>query len=56
MSRCPFQILAFPFIRKENKILDYCIFKKTDELYWQGIAGGGEEPKSLEAAKREINL
>ena len=55
MRRCPFQILAFPFIRSKNKNYEYCIFKRSDELYWQGIAGGGEESESpFQAAKREI--
>jgi len=51
--RAPFQILVFPFIRKENNI-KYAIFKRTESDYWQGIAGGGEDAESfLDAARRE---
>jgi dihydroneopterin triphosphate diphosphatase len=55
MSRCPFQVLVIPFLRLEQNNIQYCIFRRVDELYWQGIAGGGEDLESpLQAAKREV--
>ena len=53
MARAPFQVLTFPFHRKDPSI-EYAIFRRTDAGYWQGIAGGGEgEETPLEAARRE---
>ena len=47
------QVLVIPY-----KVVDgmpqYCIFKRSDALYWQFIAGGGEDDETpLEAARRE---
>lgn len=51
--RSPYQILLFPFVRRNNQIL-YALFKREDMDVWQGIAGGGEEGEDpLESAKRE---
>jgi len=51
--RSPYQILVFPFFR-DGKTFKYCIFKRRDLGFWQGIAGGGEEGETpLESAKRE---
>ncbi|WP_379317787.1 NUDIX hydrolase [Paenibacillus puldeungensis] len=55
MARAPFQILVFPYIKisETNSIL-YAVFRRSQEGYWQGIAGGGEEGETiLDAAKRE---
>ena len=51
--RAPFQILSIPY-----RIIDgtplFCIFHRSDNSYWQFIAGGGENGETLiEAAKRE---
>ena len=55
ITRCPYQILVLPFIRISNKNPEFCIFKRADASYWQGIAGGGEEKElPLQAAEREI--
>jgi dihydroneopterin triphosphate diphosphatase len=54
MTRRSFQILVIPFCRNNNNP-QYCIFKRSDESYWQGIAGGGQADESpIEAAKREV--
>ena len=56
MARAPFQVLVLPYRIVENGEFEYCIFKRSDDNYWQGIAGGGEEGESpLDAAKREAN-
>lgn len=53
MPRAPYQVLVIPFRRMNDEIL-YCVFKRSDEGYWQWIAGGGEENEvPLDAAKRE---
>lgn len=55
MSRAPFQVLIFPYIRIEQGLIEYAIFRRVDGDYWQAIAGGGEEGETPEeAAKREI--
>jgi dihydroneopterin triphosphate diphosphatase len=47
------QVLVIPYKLVEGKP-QYCIFKRSTALYWQFIAGGGEDNEtSLEAAKRE---
>jgi dihydroneopterin triphosphate diphosphatase len=54
MPRAPFQVLIIPFRKTKNQGFEYAIFKRSDESYWQGIAGGGEEDESpLNAARRE---
>ena len=54
MPRMPFQVHIIPFRKAEDGNFEYAIFRRTDEPYWQGIAGGGEDGESLlEAAKRE---
>lgn len=47
------QVLVIPY-KMINGKAEYCIFKRSDALYWQFIAGGGEDKETpLEAAKRE---
>ena len=54
MARAPFQVLVYPYRRKSNGQIEYALMKRSDEGYWQAIAGGGEDDeKPLEAAKRE---
>ena len=51
--RAPYQVLVFPYIKK-NKEVKYCIFKRKDMKVWQAISGGGEDDEMpMEAAKRE---
>lgn len=51
--RSAYQILAFPFYRKEGEPL-FALFRRSDDKAWQGIAGGGEDGESpFETAKRE---
>jgi len=54
MSRAPFQVIVLPFRHSQGGFLEYAIFKRRDEEYWQFIAGGGENTeKPIESAKRE---
>lgn len=54
MARAPFEVLVYPYRRKSNGQIEYALMRRSDEGYWQAIAGGGEgEEKPLEAAKRE---
>ena len=54
MARAPFQVLVYPYRMIENGQIEYALLRRSDEGYWQGIAGGGEgEETPLEAAKRE---
>jgi dihydroneopterin triphosphate diphosphatase len=54
MARAPFQILVLPFRVVDAGIFEYALFKRSDEPYWQGIAGGGEDAETpLAAARRE---
>lgn len=54
MARAPFQILVLPFRRCPDGHVLFVVFRRSDEPYWQGIAGGGEDSETpLEAAKRE---
>ncbi len=54
-GRAPFQVLVFRFRFTENRSLEYCVFLRTVENYWQGIAGGGEDDGTpLQEARREF--
>ncbi len=54
MSRSPFQVLIIPFRKNKNGSFEYAMLKRSDEPYWQTIAGGGEDNETpIEAAKRE---
>jgi dihydroneopterin triphosphate diphosphatase len=54
MARAPFQILVLPFRVIGAEVFEYALFKRSDEPYWQGIAGGGEDTETpLAAAQRE---
>jgi dATP pyrophosphohydrolase len=51
--RAPFQVVVFPF-RRGAYTVEYAIFKRSDNGWWQGLAGGGDERESpLDAARRE---
>jgi dATP pyrophosphohydrolase len=55
MARSPFQILVFPYYIVDGNPL-YALFRRSDDDFWQGIAGGGEDSESPEeAARREAN-
>jgi dATP pyrophosphohydrolase len=55
MARAPFQILIFPFIKNEQGLIEYAVFRRSDGDYWQAIAGGGEEGEVPEqTAIREL--
>lgn len=54
MARAPFQVLVYPYRKKFDGQIEYALMKRSDEGYWQGIAGAGEDAeKPLEAARRE---
>lgn len=54
MARAPFQVLVYPYRKVENGRIEYALLRRSDEGYWQAIAGGGEDKEEpLEAARRE---
>jgi dihydroneopterin triphosphate diphosphatase len=54
MTRAPFQVLIYPYRNRGDGQIEYALMRRSDEGYWQGIAGGGEgEETPLDAAKRE---
>ncbi len=54
MTRAPFQVLVYPYRKINNGQIEYALLRRSDEGYWQGIAGGGEgKEEPLEAARRE---
>ena len=51
--RAPFQVLIIPYRKHENEF-QFFILKRSDDKYWQWIAGGGEDNETPnEAAIRE---
>jgi hypothetical protein len=51
MARAPFQVLVYPYRKNSNEQIEYALMKRSNEGFWQGIAGGGEDnEKPLEAA------
>ncbi len=53
MPRSPFQVLVIPYLIEDHKALYACL-KRSDDGYWQFIAGGGENGETpIEAAIRE---
>ena len=54
MPRAPFQVLVYPYRKKNTGQLEYALLKRADLGFWQGIAGGGEGNETpLDAARRE---
>jgi dATP pyrophosphohydrolase len=54
MARAPFQVLIYPYRKIQDGEIEYALMKRSDEGYWQAIAGGGEDEETpLDAAKRE---
>jgi dihydroneopterin triphosphate diphosphatase len=54
MARAPFQVLIYPYRQTSQASFEYALLRRSDEGFWQGIAGGGEDNETLlEAAKRE---
>jgi dATP pyrophosphohydrolase len=54
-ARAPFQVLVISFWSDAIGTRRYCIFRRKDAGYWQGIAGGGELGENhREAAQREV--
>jgi dATP pyrophosphohydrolase len=51
--RAPFQILVIPFRHTADGV-EFAVLKRSDEGYWQFVAGGGEDGESLiQSAERE---
>jgi dATP pyrophosphohydrolase len=54
MARAPFQVLVFPYYKSDRGAVEYALFRRSDNSYWQGVAGGGEHDETpAAAAKRE---
>lgn len=54
MARAPFQVLVFPYRKVGEDVFEYALLRRSDEGFWQAIAGGGEDGETpLEAARRE---
>jgi dATP pyrophosphohydrolase len=54
MARAPFQVLVYACYPTQDSEFAYLLLKRSDEGWWQGIAGGGEDSETpLEDAKRE---
>ncbi len=52
--RAPIQILVLPFRKIQNGDFEFAVFKRADEYFWQGIAGGAEDDETpYQAAVRE---
>ncbi|MGA0600246.1 NUDIX hydrolase [Caulobacter sp. KR2-114] len=53
MARAPFQVLVLPFRRGPDG-LAFAVFRRADGdgTLWQGLAGGGEDDETPEAAAR----
>ncbi|MEE9375522.1 MAG: NUDIX pyrophosphatase [Rhizobiaceae bacterium] len=50
----PFQVLVIPYVWQSDGFA-YCLFRRSDFGYLQGVAGGGEPGETpLGAAKREL--
>ncbi|MEI6518823.1 MAG: NUDIX pyrophosphatase [bacterium] len=51
--REPFQILVIPFRHTADGV-EFAVLKRSDDGYWQFIAGGGEDGESpIQSAERE---
>ncbi len=54
MPRAPLQILVLPFRKVREREFEYAVLRRSDDGYWQGVAGGGEDNESpAQAARRE---
>jgi dihydroneopterin triphosphate diphosphatase len=54
MARAPFQVLVYPYRKTEDGQFEYALMKRSDQGFWQAIAGGGEDQETpQEAARRE---
>ena len=54
MARAPFNVLVYPYFRLKNNEFEYALLKRSDQGWWQGVTGGGEDKETpLEAAQRE---
>jgi dihydroneopterin triphosphate diphosphatase len=56
MVRAPFQVLVYPYRVLAPGAAEYALLRRSDNGWWQGVAGGGEDAESpVEAAAREAH-
>ncbi len=54
MPRAPLNVLVFPFRESKDGSLEFALFRRSDDGFWQPISGGGEDGEApIEAARRE---
>ncbi len=54
MTRAPFNVLVYPYRKTDAGHFEYALLRRSDNGWWQGVAGGGEDQDTpLQAAKRE---
>ncbi|MDP9310318.1 MAG: hypothetical protein M3R24_05410 [Chloroflexota bacterium] len=56
MARAPFQVLVFPYHQRSDGIYVFAVFRRADDPYWQGIAGGGEGDETPRQARNARRL
>jgi len=42
MARAPFQVLVYPYRKRNENHREYALLRRADDGTWQGVAGGGE--------------
>ncbi|WP_406541366.1 hypothetical protein [Clostridium ljungdahlii] len=50
--RAPCQVLVFPYYINDKGI-EYAIFHRNDEDWWQAISGGGEDGETIMESAKE---
>jgi len=54
MPRAPFNVLVYPYECLANGGVRYAVLRRSDEAWWQAVAGGGEDNETPAiAAARE---
>jgi len=54
MSRAPFIVFVYPYIKAGENEFEYALLKSSERGIWEAVAGGGEGNETLlEAATRE---
>lgn len=56
MARAPFNVLVIPYRRAGDGEVEYALLQRSDNGFWQGVAGGGENDETPAAtARREAH-
>jgi len=56
MPRAPFHVLVYPYQQLKDGNLRYALFRRSDQDWWQAVAGGGEDDETpIQAARREAH-